>query len=496
MRFKNLINKVSRYPVLIPVFLVALNFIVKGLFLGSNPLGGDESFSIYHAQMDIRSIIDLLASGNNPPLYEIFLHGWITLFGISEFAVRFPSLIFSSITLWYLFKTGDRYINRRVAIYASIIFIFSNYHIFFAHEARVYPLLGMLSTISMYHFLSIINRKTNTGHNLEKTLQKHLIILIISNLFLVYSHYFGFFILITQAVFLLLNKSLRIRFWKPMLLAAVILFLGYLPNLATFLHRFMDSSAHGTWLKAPTGIEGIYNMLWRFSNAPVVTVAAIGILLAAAIKFFIKRKKENPSLTKSFIIFWFLFIFFFMFGISYKVPMFLDRYLMPAAVAYVLLLAIAADYLLKNEKLKLLFPGIICILFLVTAKPDLSNQRDTKGAVMQVKALQKENTTVIFCPAYFFLDFAYYYDNELFKNYNTQSIYHTIDSTLRRQNIYGVTNIAEAEISDSGHILYLDAAADFSFPDNNILNTLDGKFRFIQKHEIDRTFSIYKYEKE
>lgn len=124
-------------------------------------LTSDECFSIYHAQMSPRLIYLHLSTGNNPPLHEWILHYWMLCFGDGAFAVRFLSLLFSSLTTALIFVLGKQINdgsdnlnetgkNVSLGMIAAILFLSSNYTTFLAHEARTYNLtlfLGVLSTI-------------------------------------------------------------------------------------------------------------------------------------------------------------------------------------------------------------------------------------------------------------------------------------------------------------------------------------------------------------
>lgn len=475
---------------LLPIFLVLLNFIVKGIYISNNSIAGDEPFSIYIAQLDIISIIEQLSTGNNPPLYEILLHFWIKLFGISEFSVRMPSLLFSCITLIFLFKIGISFFNKRIALYVSLIFIFSNYHIIFAHEARVYALMGMLSTISIFYYLKIIT--------LNKSNKWHFYLLILANILLIYSHYFGVFVLLVISIHFIMNKEMRNKYFKHFFLSIGILIFLYLPNVLVVFNRFIDSSVNGTWIQPPSGFESIYNMLWSFSNAPVVTVSVVVVLLSALIKTLVKRKiVKSNIIANKLIIIWFVFTFFFMFFISYWIPVFFDRYLMSVSISFCLLVAIASDYLIDKKYVKYIIPSLVCLMFIVTAKPNITNKRNVNETIGKLKELKsEENVIVYFSPSWYDLNFIYYYDNDVFRNYNNKNLKSNIHKYFDENNIYPINNVSQIEMNllkGKDKIVYLDAGANFSFPNNNILNLLENKLVLKNKYEYYEIFKIYEF---
>ena len=200
-------NNFTKY--ILPTFFIVLGFVVKGLFLGSNSLGGDEPFSVYHSQQSLDHLFGIFQNENNPPLHFIILHYWIRFFGISEFAVRMPSLIFSAFTVLFIYRIGLRFFNLRIAIIASIIFTFSNYQILYAHEARAYALMGFLAVVSMFYYLEIIHSKSRShaAFSFSGGASKwKLFWFLLANALLIYTHFFGFFILFIQFFFIVFHE--------------------------------------------------------------------------------------------------------------------------------------------------------------------------------------------------------------------------------------------------------------------------------------------------
>src|SRR6185436_9629037 len=88
------------------LILVAYNFFSKYPFINTRDLSWDEPFSTFYSQYSVPQIITELFRGDNPPFYELFLHYYTSFFGISEIALRMPSLIFSCGTVIFLYYSG------------------------------------------------------------------------------------------------------------------------------------------------------------------------------------------------------------------------------------------------------------------------------------------------------------------------------------------------------------------------------------------------------
>ncbi|MBK9507924.1 MAG: hypothetical protein IPO03_21490 [Bacteroidetes bacterium] len=215
--------------------------------------------------------------------------------------------------------------------------------------------------------------------------------------------------------------------------------------------------------------------------------------IIAIIKFFLLKEKAN--LINKLLTYWFVVGFFGMFFISYAVPVFLDRYLMFAAIPFVLLLSAVANNLINGRVMALLPPIIICILFIATTSLNITNKRNVRETVQYVESLKQDSTMVIISPKHFVLNFAYYYDKQVFKNINTKEIYKNIQADFAKNHIYTTNAISELDYKDYNHIVFLNAGADFSFANNNIEKELSQQYSDTSTQKFYEIFIVKEFVK-
>lgn len=439
--------------------------------------------------MDVGRIIMQLSQGNNPPLYEILLHYWIQLFGIEAFSVRFLPLIFNVLTVFVVYRLGLKFFNLNVGLIAACLVIFSNYHIYYTHETRVYPLFMLLTTISMYCFLSL--------QKCPKS-RRYLSLLIISNLLLIYAHFFGFFVLIIEALAVLFVSPFRNILLKKYVFSLVIVLIGYLPYIPVFISRFFYSSTQGTWVKPPNSFVDLYNMLWRFSNMPLTTVIYLIVLGLGLSKYSKHRKSVSISPQHSLIILWFLFPFLFMYFISYKIPIFSERYLAFITVGYYLCVSVAADAIFTVTKFKVLMSTTIILLMLTTSNPNFDFQNDTENAILYVKNIKDRESakSVFFAPKWFDINFAYYYNRAWFTDYDDIEIKRKMHNYMERENIFPILTVADIEISKvTDGPIYIHADNGTGNDSKLIIDYLSQYFHLKKETSFGTGFRVYEFDK-
>jgi len=472
--------------IIIPLFFFFINFVLKILFISKNEIAMDEPFSIFYAQMDLPSIFKMLKNENNPALHFILLHFWIKLFGIGPLSVRFLSVLFSSLTPSIIFLCGNKFFSKQTGIIAALIFTFSVFHVYFSHEARVYPLFVLLTVLSLYYFLSLVNKP-------EKW--KPYISLLVVNILLIYAHYFGFFVLAAEFVSLFFVANFR-RIWKKMLVVFGLLAISYFPNIIIFMQRVSVSVEHGTWVRKPE-ITELYGNLNRFLNSRAVMIVLL-LVIAFYLVLLFRKHQLFPKLSESFknsssrvLIVWFVFPYLCMFVISFWVPMFLDRYIIYISISFYLLIAVFLTTFSNNRIVSYIasFVLLLVMVFYLKLAPD--NNRRVDQVVNVVNELKAKNpdSFVIISPAYSYLEFTYHYNINFFMDYeNTLTLLH-------KKDIYPLSDFSSFEKSKltGKKVVFLDCGTDFAFGKNPILNELNFSHILVKKILVFEIYKIYWY---
>lgn len=471
----------SRRLILTASILILVNFLLRIAFAASNDLAMDEPFTVWWAQHSLGEITAMLGSENNPPLHFFLLHFWIKLFGISAFSVRLPSVIFSSITAGLIFMTAARQFSFKAGLMAALMYTLSVMHMSFSHEARVYPLFVMLAVWNLALMLRIIGGDTN------KALK---IWLFISGLLLVYSHYFGWIPLLMQWIFMMTYKNVRIQ-WKSFLLLWIVLFAAYLPVFWIFLQRFLHSSG-GTWVPAPQWTE-LYGNINRFLNDRWVTAVILGIFLIGVIVVTAGRKlKEtvglmfrNRALTA--VLLWFGFPYFIMFLVSFRLPVFLDRYILFTSAGLFILIAAVVDHIFSKRWMR--YTAYMVPLFVMMFFFDLNpyNNRNISHIASLLKSIRPSGDKLIISPEYASLEFSYHYDIEAFRDYKQTNI------RLRQQGVFPVRSLkvsSDSEPLKASRIFYLDCGSAFAFGEDQVLLELNEYYSASRIVYIDGVYTL------
>lgn len=284
------------------ILLVLMAGLVLRLISINQSLWLDEAIGalVVKSESYAQIITDFPKHDNHPPLYYLTLKGWSNIFGYSEPALRMLSVIFGILTVYLIYKIGER-IDERLKFWPAFLLATSPLFIYYSQEARMYVMAAFLASAAFYLFLLTFGEKSQKVFTW--------VLFSITIIALVFTDYIPVFLLPVFPAIGLIKKMPR-NWWKKLFLSAVPLVLLGFAWLPTFLFQshagrlFLQSLpgwsqvAGGATLKQ-AGLVWMKFALGRISFEPkniyytLVVIFSIPLLIAL-VEAWKKREKVIP----------------------------------------------------------------------------------------------------------------------------------------------------------------------------------------------------------
>lgn len=484
--FDRLFQTLDRIPWIWVIFLLALNLPLKLWYLTDMSLHLDESAHVFHAQKPFADLLAFSAQDPNPPLYNILIGVWVRLFGVSVFSIRGFAVIFSTGAVLMTFFFSRKFLNVQAGVFASLLLSVSNIHLFYSHDARVYPLVLFLTVTSFYAYLQVLE-KPNVGTFLA---------VLLVNTALLYTHYVPVFALFVQFLYSHVYWQKNRKGFRYYYVSQVLVLLLVIPWVV-WNQSQMGSGKVTDWLHAPDWNNVVY-IYDQYAGSRQVLWVFMGVLALFGGLFLLRvlvRKTREPEKGRSLLLVMWAFVPVVVdyFMSNWIMPAFHQRYLLYTTLGAFLLIGYWVSISrLANWIQVLVVLGIMGVMLTVL---DLnpSKYEDWKGAARIAHEWEvPHETAVIVSPDYQSTSFAYYYDNAIYRDHEN------FNDRLEAAHIYPTWTddvFERFDLSGYKHIILVASHEDVVDPKRTLFKTLNEKGCFRESEFLDGV-RAYRFEME
>ncbi|SDX96639.1 Uncharacterized membrane protein [Modestobacter sp. DSM 44400] len=400
-------SRAGRAPV-VAVHLLCLGIIVLGSRLAflHNSTRLDEAQSLWQTDHSYGALLGTVAKDVHVPLYHVVLRTWRLAFGFDIETARLLSLVFLIASVPVLYLVARKCLSRPWALLTIVVFSCSPFMQWYGNEARMYSMLVLVTLVSQYFFLTVIT----TGRTSAWTGYA------VSAVVGAYVHYFFFFVLLAQGLYLL-AMSRRLPRAALVRMAGVALLVGaaFTP---WFLYFRANGSASGTRpsFATPTSIDysNVYSQfLFGFQSDAINTdlVSLWPILVLAALAGVRRGGKLDRALAYM-IAAAFVPVLLAFLASHVVTPFFLSRYMI-AALPAVLILVVRFLSGLTKPVARTLAVGLLAVTVIGTvvqaANPATPVEEDYRAAAQLAEGARPQDLVVLSSP-FTIYPFEYYYD--------------------------------------------------------------------------------------
>ncbi len=318
--------------------IVVVAAALRLLFLGQRSYWLDEVISVELARLSGSELLHAWTSTEpNMPFYTLLLRAWIRAFGEGELAVRLLSCLPSIAVVPALYALVLRLFDRNTALLSSALLALHAFQIHYGQEARSYSLVCFLALLSSWALVEAV-RQPGAGR---------WCVYVLVSVSAIYSHACAAFILLGHAASIYLcpfGRGSR----RGFLVSVAVTVLLALPLLWLVAARVAGLDTTGLAL---SGIRGLWrSFLGIGGTSPLFALLSI---VAVVIAMLPLRRLPAPMLVASshseygipeswarwFTFFWLIAPIVVLSLVSVRKSFLIDRYLIVAAPAVVILVA-------------------------------------------------------------------------------------------------------------------------------------------------------------
>ena len=285
-----------------PNLLLERNFLQQFSIIGVGLIGivlrlirlplltiwSDEYHTIRNVSMSFSQIFNGRLIGElNPPLYFGLLRFYLKIFGNSEISMRSFSVIFSVLSIILFYFLAKEILKDYIPVLGAVlIYCFHPMYLYYADEIRPYALLTFLGILSFLSFIKYINGPRHRS--------PWLIVLLFGLTLSLYTHHFGFLIIISVGLGLVINciktRSFQ-KFHIHVIFVILVTFLLYIPGLQTLIRQTQNYSTNIESLYEPS----IFLNIFTFSihqpwYEPIVLLLGLLALILGIGLLIVKRQ--------------------------------------------------------------------------------------------------------------------------------------------------------------------------------------------------------------
>lgn len=260
-----------RQPTAPPVVVGAL--IVASILLRTEGAGMwfwiDEALTVGIASQPLAEIPSVLRLDGSPPLYYLFLHAWMSVFGTGEVATHALSLTFATLCVPASYWAGRSLFDRRTALTAAALAAASPFLTHFAREARMYSLVTLLALLVAATFVHAFLREARwaaVGFGVSLTA-------------LLYTHNWGLYLAAATSIALVpaaLAAAEPRRVLRRGVLTLAAVGLAYTPWVLVLLGQIGDTGAPWSFTPGPRQVVLEVAALVRDERVLFLLVAVVG----------------------------------------------------------------------------------------------------------------------------------------------------------------------------------------------------------------------------